>query len=274
MIKLLISVFLIFISAVEVNADDTFLIFDSHHLQPQTKVSVSLINGTFEKSENSVALDRMQDVRITGPKQHSEKPEKRQWHLTKSQNELRFQTEDAGTYIVGVPIKPRTLQMTAEKFNSYLEHDGVLDIFEARQKSDQLDRNVTEKYSKHVKALFQVGNERTESFGQVFGYPIEIIPQQNPFSLSVGDTLPVKVLFHGKAVTNQLVYASYADFHRLDDDGHHIEAVHTRTNDQGLAQIKIVHKGRWYVRLIYMTTSDQEDVDYESNWATLTFEIK
>ena len=26
--------------------------------------------------------------------------------------------------------------------------------------------------------------------------------------------------------------------------------------------------------LIYMVRSDEEDVDYESNWATLTFEVK
>ncbi len=272
--KSLIYAFFVLVTAVEVNAHDTFLIFGSHHLQPQTKVSVSLINGTFDKSENSVALERMQDVRITGPNQHSEKPEESQWHLTETQNELRFQTADSGTYIVGVSIKPRTFQMTAEKFNNYLQHDGVLDILEARQQSDQLDGNVTEKYSKHVKALFQVGTETTESFGQVFGYPIEIIPQQNPFSLSVGDTLPVQVMFHGKAVPNQLVYASYAGFHRHDDDGQHIEAVQARTNDDGVTQIKIEQKGRWYVRLIHMTASDEEGVDYESNWATLTFEIK
>jgi len=272
--KRFICLFLVAISAVEVSAHDTFLVFDSHYRRPRTKATVFLINGTFEQSENSVTLDRMRDVRITGPNQYSEKPNEGQWQLTQTRNELRFQTADTGTYVLGVSIKPRTLQMTAGEFNRYLKHDGVLDVLQSRQTGERIDRNVTEKYSKHVKAVFQVGDERTDSFGQVLGFPIEIVPQRNPFSLGVGDTLPVKVMFEGKAVRNQLVYASYAGFHGHDDEGNHIEAVRTRTNDTGVANIKIGHKGRWYVRLIYMTPSDQQCVDYESNWATLTFEVK
>jgi len=33
--------------------------------------------------------------------------------------------------------------------------------------------------------------------------------------------------------------------------------------------------GRWYVRTIHMVeTTDEADVDYESNWATLTFQVR
>ena len=265
---------LVVLSSLELKAHDTFLTFDSHHVRPQTRVSVFLMNGTFEKSENSVALERMQDVRIAGPNQFLQRPDHRQWKLTEELNELEFTTGAPGTYILGVSIKPRTLEMTAEEFNSYLEHDGVLDILKTRQQHDQLERKVAEKYSKHVKALFQVGEERTDSFGQQLAYPIEIVPQQNPFSLSVGETLPVTVLYHGRPVKNQLVYASYAGFHKHDDNGQHVEAVQTRTNARGVAQIKLEKKGRWYVRLIHMVSSDEEGIDYESNWATLTFEIK
>lgn len=40
-------------------AHDLFLKFTSYFLQPNTRVSVSLLNGTFTQSENAVARDRM-----------------------------------------------------------------------------------------------------------------------------------------------------------------------------------------------------------------------
>jgi hypothetical protein len=46
-----------------------------------------------------------------------------------------------------------------------------------------------------------------------------------------------------------------------------------RTDGEGVAQVEVTHSGRWYVRLIRMLPSDDEGVDYESNWATLTFEV-
>lgn len=269
-----VAAILILAFAAKLDAHDTFLKFETNFLRPDTKATVTLMNGTFETSENSVALDRMRDVRITGPNKLLQRPKKDQWRLTEKLNELTFRTGATGTYGVGVSIKPRTLKMTAESFESYLNHDGVLDILEARRKGKQSEDEVNEKYSKHVKALFQVGEKRTDNITKPYGFPIEIVPQKNPFSLRVGDTLPVTVLFKGKPVRNQLVYANYAGFHRHDDSGQHIEAVKTRTNAKGAAQIKLSEKGRWYVRLIHMTPSDEEDIDYESNWATLTFEIK
>ncbi|MCH8962364.1 MAG: flagellar filament capping protein FliD, partial [Bacteroidetes bacterium] len=45
-------------------------------------------------------------------------------------------------------------------------------------------------------------------------------------------------------------------------------------DDEGVARIEIKTAGQWYVRLIHMVESEEKDVDYESNWATLTFEVK
>ena len=42
---------------------------------------------------------------------------------------------------------------------------------------------------------------------------------------------------------------------------------------EGVAQVELTRSGRWYLRLIRMLPSDDEGVDYESNWTTLTFEV-
>ena len=92
-------------------------------------------------------------------------------------------------------------------------------------------------------------------------------------NLKKGDEMGFQVLRDGKAVSNQLVYASYAGFHGHLEDGSHEESVTTRTDNKGFGKIKFVESGEWYLRLIHMVKSDKKDIDYESNWATITFYI-
>ena len=104
--RIIYSVLLVFVSTVELGAHDTFLKFESHYLQPKSDVSVSLMNGTIEESENSVALDRLQDVRIVGPIELVQKPNNEQWQLNEKLGKLGFSTGKPGTYVAGVSIKP------------------------------------------------------------------------------------------------------------------------------------------------------------------------
>ena len=82
------------------------------------------------------------------------------------------------------------------------------------------------------------------------------------------------VLRESKPVANQLISASYDGHHSHNDDGTHVEAVRTRTDEQGVARIALRNAGVWYIRLIHMVERPEPDVDYESNWATLTFEVR
>jgi uncharacterized GH25 family protein len=102
---------------------------------------------------------------------------------------------------------------------------------------------------------------------------IALVPLKNPYALSVGDAFEVLFLKEGRPVANQLVYASYEGYHRHDAEGGHVEGVETRTDEAGVARFELVHAGRWYVRLIHMVEADEE-VNYDSNWTTLTFEIR
>jgi len=36
----------------------------------------------------------------------------------------------------------------------------------------------------------------------------------------------------------------------------------------------IENKGQWYIATIHMLESEEADFDYESQWATLTFEVR
>lgn len=253
---------------------DLFLKVDSFFLKPQTDVSISLFNGTFEKSENAVTRDRMLDVSIVGPKTQRIHPDTSQWRDVGTKAVLNFNTGDSGTYVIGVSTASRMLALTAEDFNQYLKHDGVLEILSARKQNDELGKDVRERYSKHVKSIVQIGERRSNSFKMPLGYPVELVPLQNPYDLKQGEVLQVQFLKDSVPVPNHPIYASYDGFHTHDDAGEHREAIQTRTDEKGVAKFKLEKSGRWYIRLIHMEAVDEDEADYESNWATLTFEVK
>jgi uncharacterized GH25 family protein len=270
--RLMVLVALV-LAAVAARGHDMFLVMSDHDVPEGSEITVALYNGTFDASENTIDRERMVDVTVVDGTGHATHPSTDQWWEEETVTYLGFRSGAPGTHVVGVSTASRLIELTAEEFNEYLEHDGVVDMIEARRRDGVADRDATERYSKHVKTILQVGDSKTDTFSHRFGYPIEIVPLANPGNLGAGDTLEVLVLAGGKPVAGQLVYASYAGFHFHHGSGAHHEAATLRTDDRGVATIELARSGRWYVRLIHMVFSDEEGVDYESNWATLTFEV-
>ena len=255
-------------------AHDMFLKLRLYIVEPNTSITVALYNGTFDKSENIITRDRMIDVSMVDPNGKRKSIDKKQWRDGWYETLLDLEMDKTGTHVIGVSTKTNTIELSAEDFNGYLTHDGVTDVLAERKKSGETNQPARELYSKHVKTVIQVGTKRTGSFNANLGYPIEIIPSQNPYKLQKGDEMAFQVLRDGKPVANQLVYASHGDFHGHSDDGSHEEAITTRTDAKGFGKIELIESGEWYIRLIHMVKSDKKDFDYESNWATLTFYIQ
>ena len=282
--RVLIALALLAVAVVATaRAHTMFLKLESFFLEPNSTARVALINGDFDNSENVISRDRMLDVSVVGPAGVVHPPTSAwkdtamfHWNADSVDTAiLTFETGAPGSYVLGVSTAPRTFLLSATDFNEYLVHDGVLDILEKREREGTLVDEANETYSKHVKAIVQVGDARSDEWQHELGYPVEFMPLQNPYELSVGDVLEVRFLRAGNPVPNQIVYANHEHNHEHDDAGGHVDAVTTRTDGYGIAKIEISSGGRWYVRGIHMveTTSDP-DVDYESNWATLTFEIR
>ena len=273
----------LFVAFLVFSSHDMYLKMDTYFLQPNTQSVIQLFNGTFEKSDNIITRDRMQDVSLVGNGTRTA-VDTSQWADEGETTILDFTTGDEGTWVAGVSTKPRNIEMEAEDFNDYLKHDGVLDMLEWRKQNDKLGEDAVEKYSKHVKTIFQVGNKKTEDWQTVLGYPIEFVPISNPYDAKVGDDLQVKLLWKGQPLSNQLVYAgSQSDDHDHSHDSssendhsheeHHHDATQLRTNENGIVTMSLVNDGQWYLRTIHLESSDEEGLTHESNWATLTFEV-
>ncbi len=211
---------------------DLYIKMDTYFFKPNQEATLSLYNGTFEKSENIITRDRILDASVVGQGERTT-IQPNQWKDQDSTiTQLTFNTGNEGTYVVGVSTKARNIELSADKFNSYLEHDGVLDMLEQRRNNNQLDQDAVESYQKHVKAIYQVGGAKTEDWGTVLGYPIEFVPQTNPYEKYTGEILEVQLLLEGKPLSNQLVYA---DFLRKSDNHIHNHSNHQNehTTEEG-----------------------------------------
>ena len=265
--KHLLLVLLILIAGATSSAHDLFLKLDSYFLQPNSKTNVRLLNGTFRKSDGTVSRDRFRDINLLAPNAKESIRELLSWRDEGKTTIMELQTRGPGTYVVGVSTKPREISLKAVEFNDYLRHDGLPDTLADRKKNGELDKDVRERYSKHVRAVFQVGDVLSEEYKQPFNYPVEIIPQQNPYSLKVGDELVVLCTKDSHPIANQFVMVGWQS-----RDGK-VHGQQVRTDADGLARVKLVGAGKWYVKMINMTPLSELDLNYESKWASLTFEI-
>ena len=255
-----------------------FLKMDSFLLQPNSSSTINLYNGTFEKSENVIARNRMIDVSLLG-NGNRQRLSDDSWTEDGNITVLNFKSGEPGTWVAGVSTSPNNIELSATDFNDYLEHDGVLDMLEWRKQNNASDQPAVEKYSKHVKAIFQVGDKKTDDWKTPLGYPIEFVPQKNPYEVKTGESLPVQLLRNGQPLANQLVYtgfsegaASHGHEHKEGEEHSH-DATKTTTDANGIINLDISQDGHWFLRSIHMALSEEPGLTHESNWATLTFEV-
>ncbi|MCR9229100.1 MAG: DUF4198 domain-containing protein [Flavobacteriaceae bacterium] len=270
---------------------DMFLKMDNYFLEPNTQAVIQLFNGTFEKSENVIDRNRMLDVSLMGNGQRIQ-VDSTQWSEKDSITFLNFKTGNSGTWVAGVSTAAKNIALDAKSFNDYLEHDGVVDMLEWRKENNALDQDAVEKYSKHVKTIFQVGEKLSNDWKTALGYPIEFVPKENPYDIHPGHSIKVQLLYKGEPLANQLVIIgteksgeSTTIEHSHDGgephthksgetpDHDHNSGLQLRTDEAGMLDFQITNEGVWHLRTIYMAQSEEEGLTHESNWATLTFAV-
>lgn len=249
-------------------AHDMFIKPTRYFAPENAEVRVRLLNGTFTQSENSIARDRLADASVLSPRGRT-KLDTAEWSVRGDTSTFHIHTRAAGTYVIGVSTKPNEIDLSADDFNLSLADDGIPDVLEARRKAGELQKPARERYHKHVKAFLQVGNTRSDLYATSMGYPAELMPLENPYSIAKGGTLRVRTLVDGTPVANQYVLYGGTDAAEAG-----IEQKSVRSNAEGIASIPLPVAGTWYVKFINMARVGRGGVDYESKWATITFQVR
>ncbi len=247
---------------------DLFLKPESFFTKPGESVRLSVMNGTFLTSEGAVAYARLTDVSVVSPGGKRSNPKEADFTKDETTAFLSVATPEAGNYVVGLSTNWRENALAAKEFNEYLTLEGIPDVLDNRKRDKELDKDARYRYSKYVKTILQAGEKQTDEYKTVLGYAVEMIPQQNPYRSKKGGSIDVLCLRDGKPLVGQTVLVGYEAGGKLAAE----KAL--RSDAKGMIKIKLENVGKWYAKFINMVKVDDPKVNYESKWATLTFEIK
>lgn len=268
-LRVAVVVLLLALAAGSLWAHDLFLRLERYVVPPNSDVRVLVLNGTFSSSENAVSRDRVRDVSVITSSGVT-RLDTLSWQAAGDTAVLSVRTGAEGTYVIGASLRPRELRLAAADFNKYLATDGVPDVLDARRRSGALGRPARERYSKHVKAVMQVGAARSGGFDTPLGYPAELVPLDNPYALRLGGVLRLRALVDGAPVASQFVIGGGRTA-----SGGRLAQRTFRTDSAGVVRVPLRARGVWYVKFIHMVpVTGDTAVDYESKWATITFEVR
>ena len=168
---------------------------------------------------------------------------------------------DAGHIIVTAVNAASVEDMRPASFEKYLAEEGLGHIIDARKQRGESEKNGKERYTMYAKTILLSGAPG-EGYKTAVGLPLEMVPEKDPYRLQAGETLPRRVLLRGAPVANLEVRATSTT-----------AKTHTvgRTDSQGRLTVP-VSKGQWRLHAIHMERATG-DVDWESLWTTLTFEV-
>jgi uncharacterized GH25 family protein len=181
-------------------------------------------------------------------------------------NNLAIQADQEGTYLFSLHSNSAYIELEGEKFNDYLKEDGLDYILDERTKSGSLKKKSTEFYTRFAKLLVQTGNKTDDTYKKRIGLRYEIIPDQNPYALKVGDHLQCRVLFDGKPAAHALVKV----WNKVNTTTF-LQNIYTE-ND-GTMRFPLSASGPWMVSSVKMIHSEKEGAEYHSLWASLVFGI-
>ena len=250
------------------SAHDLFIKLDSFFIRPGTAVKAPVLNGTFSTSENSVARNRIADLALISPGGRATL-DTSAVDASRDTTFLSLRTAGPGTYVVGLSTRPNDIALSGKDFIAYLEEEALAGIIADRKKAGVSADSARERYSKHVKAVFQVGDTRTDGFATALGYPAELVPLDNPYGLARGGSLRIRCLVDGRPAPGLAVLAGGRRA-----DGSRLTRRQLTSGRDGLVSVPLDTPGQWYVKFIHMARVAEPGTDYESKWATLTFEVR
>jgi hypothetical protein len=245
---------------------DLYLLPDRFVVEKGATVSFGIHNGdSFPVSEASPSLERLRDAVLSTSVGLFDS---QNLHVDGKRTVGTVRVNDTGDLILAVHTIPNFIEMKPAKFVAYLKEEGLQDVIAWRAKNGEAQKPGRERYSKFAKALLLAGSS-DGGYDRAMDYAIEIIPRKDPYVLKIGEQLPVQVFFKGKPAPGLSVEAAWAG-----TQGKGVKRVGT-TDGQGRILVPLNAAGKWRLHSIKMERCGEPAVaDWESYWASLTFEVR
>ena len=263
----LIPVVTIFIATGSLSAHDFYILPERFLVPNNYKLEVAFHNGdAFPESEAPPSLARLKDARLlsvkgTFPIKGIRVDGKRAVGTLDLSNAF-------GNLVLSARTSPNFIELSPDKFLDYIKEEGLTSVIDWRAQHNETNKPGRERYSKFAKSLLLSGTP-DNFYRTSIGFPIEIIPEANPYTLTKGSVMPCLVILRGEPVAGLQIEAAWAA------NGKDKTIVIGRTDAQGRILVPIAEAGKWRLHTLLMERCAEPAVaDWESFWASLTFEIR
>jgi uncharacterized GH25 family protein len=186
-----------------------------------------------------------------------------------------FYFRQPGTHVVVLRSTNSFLELPAEQFTAYLREEGLDYALKLRQENEQTAQPGRETYRRCAKALVQVGDAgatapATDSAcRRVYGLPLELVPEQNPYRVALDKSLTVRVLRAGKPA-----FGAAVQVWQRQPGGLPTTHYTTRANQNGRILLRLSGPGPYLLAAVDMSRAPaklRDRADWQSTWASLTF---
>lgn len=248
---------------VAARAHDTWLVPDRFEVLPKAMVTLDLTSGmAFPALEVGPKRERVKvaQCRLGG----------RTFAISDTSagpKSLIFKTEVAepGVATFWVTLPPKSIELKPAEVQEYLDEIAAPAALR-KQWVEMEPKRWRELYTKHPKTFVRVGAPKADlSWAEPVGMALEIVPEKDPTRLREGDELTVRVLQNG---------APYPDFSLNAVAAGDAKGETRKTDSAGRVVFRLNKAGLWLLRGTDVRKSTQTDADWESDFATLTLEVK
>lgn len=244
-------------------AHDTWLMAERFHIAPGETAIVDLTSGmAFPKLDVAPKRERIQAVlcRLAG----------RTFELNDFEaapNSLRIKGALTGTGLAALWVKspPKEIELKPEQVQEYLKEIDPPATVRQQWADAKEPKRWRESFRKHSKTFLLVGDAKADtSWREPVGMFLEIVPEKDPTTLKAGDEFPVRVFKDGKP------FAGFSLGIVAEGD---TKGSIKKTDAAGRVTFRLDKAGRWLLRGTDLQKSATPDVDWKSDFTTLTIEV-
>ena len=186
-----------------------------------------------------------------------------------------FTFAQPGTHVVLLQSTSSFIELPAAQFTAYLRAEGLDYALKLRQENEETAKPGRETYSRCAKTLVQVGDPTRVPLAadsacrHIYGLPLELVPEQNPYRLAADKALTVRVLRGGRPA-----FGAAVQVWQRQPGGLPTTHYTTRANQSGRILLRLSGPGPYLLSTVDMRPAPprlRERADWQSIWASLTF---
>ena len=170
-----------------------------------------------------------------------------------------------GLLVIGYHSNPSAVELAAEKFNQYLKEEGLDAVAALRARRGQTGA-AREIFSRCAKSLVLSGSPNKTQGDRTLGFALELVAERNPYTMVVGQDLPVRLTYENRPLAGALVVAM--------NRSNPSDKLTARSDKDGRVRFRLPRTGVWLIKAVHMVEAPAgANAEWASYWASLTFEL-